>query len=109
MRAKLSPKLVEHLKAQGPKRLDAWDTVLQCFGGRVARTGRRTWLLVARVGGCQNRVTICTYPPLSLAEARGEARKRIRDAQLGLLDFSTESPALTLGETVPLFIQLYAK
>ena len=39
MRAKLSPKLVEHLKAPGPKRLDVWDTVLQCFGEGLAETG----------------------------------------------------------------------
>ena len=72
---------------------------------------RRTQDLVChvRVGRRQKRVTIGTYPALSLAEARGEARKRIRDAQLGLLNVSTESPALTLGETVPLFVELYAK
>jgi integrase len=109
MRAKLSPKLVEHLKAPGPKRLDVWDTVLQCFGVRVSPTGRKTWFVIVRVGVRQKRVTIGTYPILSLAEARGEARKRIRDAQLGLLGISTEFPAVTLGETVPLFVQLYAK
>jgi hypothetical protein len=109
MRAKLSPKLVEHLKAPGPKRLDVWDTVLQCFGVRVSPGGRKTWFVIVRVGGCQKRVTIGTYPALSLAEARGQARKRIRDAQLGLFGDSTKSPALTLGDTVPIFIQLYAK
>jgi integrase len=109
MRQKLSPKLVEHLKAPGPKRLDAWDTVLQCFGVRVSPGGRKTWFVIVRVDGRQKRVTIGTYPALSLAEARGEARKRIRDAQLGLLNVSREPPALTFGETIPLFIQLYAK
>jgi hypothetical protein len=109
MRAKLSPKLVEHLKAPGPKRLDVWDTVLQCFGVRISLTGRKTWFVVVRTDGRQKRVTIGTYPAFSLAEARGEARKIIRDAQLGVLADLHESPALTLGETVLLFIQLYAK
>ena len=109
MRAKLSPKRVDYLKAPGPKRLDVWDTVLQGFGVRVSPAGRKSWFVIVRVNGCQKRVTIGTYPAISLAEARGEARKIIRDAQLGVLADQHESPALTLGETVPLFIQLYAK
>src|SRR5207245_6684443 len=39
-----------------------------------------------RTGGRQRRVTIGTYPAISLAEAREEARKIIRNAQLGVLD-----------------------
>jgi hypothetical protein len=109
MRAKLSPKGVEHLKAPGPKRLDVWDTVLQCFGMRVSPTGRKTWFVIVRADGRQKRVTIGTYPAISLAEARGEARKVIRDAQLGVLSDHQKPPALTLGETVPSFIQLYKK
>ena len=109
MRAKLSPKLVEHLKAPGPKRLDVWDTVLQGFGVRVSPAGRKSWFVIVRVGGRQKRVTIGTYPAVALAEARAEARKIIRDAQLGVLAGPHESPALTLREAVPLFIRLYAK
>ena len=98
MRAKLSPKLVEHLKAPGPKRLDAWDTVLQCFGVRVSPTKRKTWFVIVRADGRQKRITIGTYPAISLAEARVEARKIVRDAQLGVLSDCKESPALTLGD-----------
>ena len=89
--------------------MDVWDTALQCFGVRVSPNGRKTWFVIVRVNGRQKRVTIGTYPAISLAEARAEARKIIRDAQLGVLSDSEESPALTLGETVPLFIQLYAQ
>jgi hypothetical protein len=109
MKRKLSPKLVEHVKAPGPKRLDVWDTVLQCFGVRVSPSGRKPWFVIARVDGRQKRITIGTYPALSLAEARNEARKIIRDAQLGVLSHAQEPPPLTLGDTVPLFIELYAK
>ena len=107
MRRKLSPKLIEHLKAPGPKRMDVWDTVLQCFGVRVSPSGRKTWFVIVRVDGQQKRITIGTYPAVSLAEARTEARKIIRDAQLGLLNVIPSFTAL--GETVPVFIQLYAK
>jgi len=89
--------------------MDVWDTVLQCFGMRVSPTGRKTWFVIVRLDARQRRVTIGTYPAISLAEARGEARKIIRDAQLGVLSDSKRSPALTLGGTVPLFIELYAK
>jgi hypothetical protein len=65
--------------------------------------------VVVRRAGRQKRVTLGTYPAISLAEARAEARKIIRDAQLGLLSNSEESPTLALGETIPLFIELYAK
>jgi hypothetical protein len=97
MRRKLSPKLIEHLKSPGPKRMDVWDTVLQCFGLRISPTGRKAWFVIVRLDGRQKRVTIGTYPAVSLAEARAEARKIIRDAQLGMLCDSDRSPALTLG------------
>jgi hypothetical protein len=109
MKRKLAPKLIEHLKATGPKRLDVWDTVLQGFGVRVSPAGRKSWFVIVRVAGRQKRVTIGTYPAVALAEARGEARKKIRDAQLGVLADPHHSPTPTLGETVPLFIQLYSK
>jgi integrase len=109
MRRKLSPKLIEHLKSPGPKRLDVWDTVLQCFGLRISPTGRKAWFVIVRLDGRQKRITIGTYPAVSLAEARTEARKIIRDAQLGVFNDSNRCSALTLGGTVPLFIQLYAK
>ena len=97
MRRKLSPKLIEHLKSPGPKRMDVWDTVLQCFGLRISPTGRKAWFVIVRLDGRQKRVTIGTYPAVSLAETRAEARKIIRDAQLGMLCDSDRSPALTLG------------
>jgi integrase len=109
MRKKLTSKIVEHLKAPGPKRIDVWDTVLQGFGTRVSPTGRKVWFVVVRTGGRLRRVTIGTYPAISLAEAREEARKVIGKAQLGVLDEPVSPPRETLGELVPLFIQLYAR
>jgi integrase len=109
VRKKLAPKVIEHLKAPGPKRLEVWDTALQGFGVRVSPTGRKVWFVVTRVGDRQKRVTIGTYPAISLAEARDEARKLIRNAQLGVTEDAPASPTLTLGEAIPLFINLYAK
>jgi integrase len=110
MKRKLTPKLIEHLKSPGPKRMDVWDTVLQCFGLRISATGRKAWFVIVRLDGHQKRITIGTYPAVSLTEARGQARKIIRDAQLGVIADPRKSPTpLTFDETVPLFIQLHAK
>src|SRR5262249_42978985 len=81
----------------------------QCFGLRVSPAGRKAWFVVVRLDGRQKRITVGTYPAVSLTEARAEARKIVRDAQLGMLSDSKRSPALTLGGTVPLFIELYAR
>ena len=108
VKRKLTPKFVEHVTAPSVKRFEVWDTALQCFGIRVSPTGRKVWFVVVRVDGRQRRMTIGTYPALSLAEARDQARKLIRDAQLGRLTEKHEE-LLTLGDAVPLFVQLYAK
>jgi integrase len=109
MRKKLTSKIIEHLKVPGPKRVDVWDTVLQGFGTRVSPTGRKVWFVVARTDGRLRRVTIGTYPAISLAEAREEARKIISKAQLGVLDEPARGAKQSLGELAPLFIQLYAR
>jgi hypothetical protein len=110
MRRKLAPKIIEHLKAPGPKRMEVWDTVLQGFGARVSPTGRKVWFVIARDrSGRQRRITIGTYPAISLAEAREEARKIIHDAQLGIVEKPPEPTTPTLGETIALFVELYAK
>jgi integrase len=109
MKRKLTSKTVEHLKALGPKRLDVWDTALQGFGVRISPTGRKAWFVMVRPHGRPKRVTIGTYPAISLADARDAAGKIIRDAQLGLFEKPPETATPTLGETIPLFVQLYAK
>lgn len=103
----MTSKVVEFLNAPGPKRMDVWDTVLQGFGMRVSPTGRKAWFVMVRPDGRPKRVTIGTYPAISLADAREQAGKIIHDVQLGVFEKPAETP--TLGETVPLFIQLYAK
>ena len=75
----------------------------------VARRGRKTWFVIVRVDGRQKRVSIGTCPAITLAEARAEARKIIRDAQLGVLDDVQGTSCPTLGEAIPQFIQSYAK
>lgn len=108
MRKSLTAKLVEHLAAPGLKRLDVWDALLPGFGLRVSPTGRKVWFVMVRPNGHPTRVTLGTYPAISLADARSAGAEAIRNAQ----GVSTTLPAPvtpTLAATIPLFIQLYAK
>src|SRR4029079_1601667 len=47
--AKANAKTVEHLKAEGRRRLEVWDTTLPGFGIRVYQTRRKVWFVIARV------------------------------------------------------------
>jgi hypothetical protein len=75
MRHKLTSKLIEHVKAPGPKRMDLWDIGLPGFGVRVSPNGHKSWFVMARIDGRQTRFTMGTYPAVSLAEAREAARR----------------------------------
>lgn len=56
---------------------DTWDTVLPGLGVRVSKTGRRTFVLMARYPGSKNptRRALGTYGELTLEQARAKARK----------------------------------
>src|SRR5262245_55262945 len=57
---------------------DAWDTDVHGLGIRVSKTGRRTFVLIARYPGSTNPTwrRLGTYSELTLAAARGTARAR---------------------------------
>jgi len=65
---------------------EIWDTVLPGFGLRLNPGGRKSFVLMVRIRGLgiQRRITIGTYPQMSLAKARKEARKHIENAQAGI-------------------------
>ena len=56
---------------------DIWDAAVPGFGVRVAPSGRKTFVLMARFSGRKNptRRAIGTYGLISLAAARGRARE----------------------------------
>lgn len=55
---------------------DTWDTEVSGFGVRVSKTGRRTFVLMARYPGSQNptRRALGSYGELTLQQAREKAR-----------------------------------
>ena len=53
--------------------VDYFDTKPPALGLRVAPSGRKTWFIMYRSGGRLRRLTLGTYPVLSLADAREQA------------------------------------
>ncbi len=75
---------IEALKpAEGSGRVEYWDDSLPGFGMRLSPQGRKTWVLMFWFNGRQRRLTLGTYPALSLSEARQRARDALHEASYG--------------------------
>jgi integrase len=112
--AVLSAKLVERLNPPSSGQLEIFDSTLPGFGIRVSKGGRKAWVLLYRVHGHKRRLTLGSYPALSLSDARAAARKAMQAVQRG------DDPALekkhkkatqpaTFGELATEYIERYAK
>jgi integrase len=77
-RLKLTDRGVKALKLPVKGRVDYFDLVLPAFGLRLSETGAATWFVYYRIDGKQVRDTIGRYPAKGLAEAREEARGKLR-------------------------------
>jgi integrase len=64
--------------------IDYWDTLTPGFGVRVSYGGRKAFVVMTRVNGKLQRFTLGSYPKLSLAEARDQAERIIKDAAKGI-------------------------
>src|ERR1700682_4451513 len=76
---RLTDKGVAVLKGK-PQRYEVWEDGRSGFGVRVAPSGRKSWLFMYRFGGKARRMTLGTYPVLSLASARvkyAEAKRKL--------------------------------
>ena len=61
-----------------------FDKLLRGFGLRIHPSGRKVWILQARMEGRSRRIFIANYTEMRLTEARRRARKllaRIRAGQ----------------------------
>ena len=77
---RLTDAAVQRLKTPtDAARVEYWDAANPGFGIRVSRTGARSWVIIKRAlrAGVwkQQRVTLGTYPAVSLADARVLARQ----------------------------------
>jgi integrase len=87
-----------------------WDSELAGFGLRIWPSGRRTFVAQYRVGGGRGgrarRLTIGTFPKLTVEEARSAARNALAKAQLGH-DAALERERARDAETVNQLIDLW--
>jgi integrase len=95
-----------------PEQLDYFDRELAGFGIRVSYGGRRTWFTMYRHARTRRRMTLGTYPAVTLAEARKKAMSVIGQASDGK-DPAGERRALldvgTVKQLVDRYIEDYAK
>jgi integrase len=82
-RIALTDRTVRGLKPPSTGRLDVWDADHPGFGLRISAAGRRTWILMYRMGKTLRRLTLGRYPTLGLADARAKAIQALRDVDKG--------------------------
>lgn len=98
------------------ERYEAWETNGKGFGLRVSPAGRKTFIFMYRFNGVARRMTIGTYPALTLSEAHELHAKARQKLEKGI-DPGVESvkgkrkarEAYTVIELVDDYIERHAK
>jgi len=89
MKLKLTETNIPALEGQfaGPdsNKSDAvyWDTEITGFGLRFRRSGKRTFVLQYKWGGCDKRMTLGQYPGVTAKKARAAAQAALGDKARG--------------------------
>jgi integrase len=92
--------------AQGQKVY--WDGKVTGFGLRVGATGRKAFVVVYRLSGKQRWLTLGTVPPMSLADARKQAKDALADVQKGV-DPAADKQASRAADTFQALAARYLK
>lgn len=82
-RLKLTDRTIKALRAPQQGQIDYFDDNPRLFGVRVSQSGHRAFIVLYRVGGMLRRLTLGTYPHLSLAAARQKAKDALHDVAHG--------------------------
>lgn len=110
--ANLTARYVQSRKPPLTGRVDYWDTNLEGFGIRVAESGRKTWSVYYRFHGQRRRLSLGTFPAVSLADARERARKALSKVANDVDPLAEKiqiRQAGTLGELSTLYLERHAK
>jgi len=109
----LTPKTIGALPPAEGKRYEVRDRLTPGLLVRVSVSGLKVFYVCKRVNQKMRRLKIGPYPILSLHDAREKARELLRNIELGRYveraPYEVEQRTPTLAETVPQFIELYAK
>jgi integrase len=109
---KLTDRGVRALPTPAKGQVEYWDESLPAFGVRVSYRGRRSFVVLVRVNGHKQRVTIGPYPIVPLGAARDKAIQAMRLAREGM-DPAAEKKARrgapTVAELADTYLQEYAR
>ena len=78
----LTPRLARQSKP-GPKDTFLFDRTMPGFGLRIHPSGRKVWIVQARIEGRSRRIVIARYGEMELAEARRRARDMLARIRAG--------------------------
>ncbi|MCZ6721991.1 MAG: integrase arm-type DNA-binding domain-containing protein, partial [Proteobacteria bacterium] len=109
---RLMARTIDRLDAPGSGHIDYWDEALPGFGLRVSQGGRKAWVVMYRVRGRKRRLTLGTYPPMPLVDARAKAKAAMVRVQGGAdpaEEKRVESDALTFSRVADEYLERYAK
>jgi hypothetical protein len=109
----MTARAVETLPTPGAGQIEYWDAFNPGFGLRVSVGGRKAWVLMYRHGNAKRRLTLGTYPALSLADAREKAREAIYAVQYKgaypAAEKKAERAAETFAELADQYLERHAK
>lgn len=122
-RERLTDKRLETLTAPAGKRLDVADTIVRELRMRISDKGAKSWSVVYRIAGKgdegrrgpMRRMTLGSYPLLSLEKARDKARAALDAADRGLDPAAARTEQLahqktqTFEAVLDRFIELHVK
>jgi integrase len=92
--------------------VDYFDTKPPSLGLRVSSSGRKTWFIMYRSKGRLRRLTLGTYPALSLADARGQAaaaRHVVAEGEDPAVQKYDARHALMMADLAAQYLDMYAK
>jgi integrase len=109
---KLTDRSIGALPVPAVGQVDYFDQGLPGFGLRVTANGVRAWTLLYRHHGRKRRMTLGTYPVVSLATARARAKELLADVVKGGDPAGAkraEREAGTFADLVHAYLNKYAK
>jgi len=115
---KLTQVAVDRLRPPESGRIEYFDTQLPAFGLRISATGRKSWIVMYRVGGKLVRETLGTVTRIpKVDKARELARESMRQAEAGvhpvearrIAEAARPDESETFGAVADLFIERYAR
>ncbi len=109
---RLTTRFIDSLKPPKAGRAEYWDAGTPGFGLRVSYSGRKTWVLMYRHHRRLRRLTLGTYPALTLAKARERAKAALQEVADGKDPASAkkaEREANTFGELAEQYVEKHAR